>query len=293
MSVFREMSSSRDKQRTLKKEVTLSGTGLFTGTKVEMRFIPAPEDSGIVFRRSDIPGSPICPALAEYVIDTPRCTILGKDLCTIQCVEHVLAALSGYGIDNLIIELNGPEVPIGDGSAMPFVEMIEEAGIVFQKAKKTWYRLSAPIYWTQGDVHLVALPYDEFRISYTLNYPNSKLLRSQFYTFAYNEERFKREIAKCRTFSLYEEIVPLIEKSQIKGGSLENALVIKDDAILNPEGAYFPDEMARHKILDLIGDLSLTGMRFHAHVIAVRSGHLSNTALAKEVINHIQSEALV
>ena len=285
MSLFREMSTSKDKQRTLKQEVSLAGTGLFTGSKVHMRFCPAPVNSGIQFKRTDLDGHPTCPAHVDYVIDTPRCTIIGKDECTIQSVEHVLAALAGYGIDNLLIELHGPEVPIGDGSAIPFIEMIEEAGICYQSAKKHHYQVTTPIFWTHGDVHLVALPYDEFRISYTLNYPSSKLLRSQFYTFVHNEESFKKEIAMCRTFSLYEEIVPLIEKSQIKGGSLENALVIKGDAILNPEGAHFPDEMARHKVLDLMGDLSLTGILLEAHVIALRSGHRSNTAFAKEIVN--------
>lgn len=288
MSFFREMSSSRDKQRTLKKESSMSGTGLFTGSKVHMRFCPAPENTGIVFKRTDLSGAPTCPAFVDHVIDTPRCTILGNGACTIQSVEHVLAAIAGYGIDNLIIELHGPEIPIGDGSAVPFIQMIEDAGIAFLSSKKKWHRITSPIYWTQGDVHLVALPYDGFRVSYTLNYPNSKLLRSQFYTFIQSEEAFKKEIAKCRTFSLYEEIVPLIEKSQIKGGSLENALVIKDDAILNPEGAYFYDEMARHKVLDLIGDLSLTGMLINAHVIALRSGHASNAAFAKEIVNYFK-----
>lgn len=290
MSLFREMSSSQGKQRTLKQEVSLAGTGLFTGSKVHMRFCPAPENTGIVFKRTDLEGHPTCPALAHYVIDTPRCTIIGKGKCKIQSVEHVLAAIAGYGIDNLYIELHGPEVPIGDGSAVPFIDMIEKAGISFQSAKKQWHRITAPIFWTSGDVHLVALPYHEFRISYTLNYPNSKLLRSQFYTFAYNEQEFKEEIAPCRTFSLYEEIVPLIEKSQIKGGSLENALVIKGDAVLNPEGLHFPDEMARHKILDMIGDLSLTGMLIQAHIIALRSGHRSNTAFAKEILNALSAE---
>ena len=180
VSFFREMSSSRDKQRTLKKESSMSGTGLFTGSKVHMRFCPAPENTGIVFKRTDLSGAPTCPAYVDHVIDTPRCTILGKGECTIQSVEHVLAAIAGYGIDNLIIELHGPEVPIGDGSAVPFIQMIEEAGIAYLNAKKKWHRITSPIYWTQGDVHLVALPYDEFRVSYTLNYPNSNLLRSQF-----------------------------------------------------------------------------------------------------------------
>ncbi len=289
-SKSKKASSLGKNQRTLAKPIRMSGLGLFTGHKVDITFRPAVENTGIRFQRIDLKERPILPAHVQYVKGTPRCTVLGKDYVSVQTVEHVLAALKAYEIDNLLIEINGPEVPIGDGSAMPFVELIEEAGVSYQKGSKEFYHLKSPVYWSQGDVHLVALPSDEFRISYTLNYPNSEILKAQFYTLNVCEEDFKNEIASCRTFSLYEETVPLIEKGLIKGGSLDNAVLIKGGVILNPEGLRFPEEMARHKILDLIGDLSLVGFSFFAHVIAIRSGHFSNTAFSKELFNHIMME---
>ncbi|MCH9630515.1 MAG: UDP-3-O-acyl-N-acetylglucosamine deacetylase [Chlamydiia bacterium] len=278
-------------QKTLAKAATISGLGLFTGKKVQMTLRPAEENTGIRFQRVDLEGKPILPAQVQFVRGTPRCTVLGKDEVFVQTVEHVLAALSAYEIDNLLIEIDGPEIPICDGSAQPFVDLIEEVGFGYQKGSKKVYHLTSPVFWSQGDVHIVALPSDEFRISYTLNYPNSALLRAQFHTISMSEENFKMEIAPCRTFSLYEETVPLIEQGLIKGGSLENAVIIKGDAILNPEGLRFPDEMVRHKILDLIGDLSLVGYSFFGHVIAIRSGHFSNTAFSKELLNHIMMES--
>ncbi len=290
MSPLGELSSSKKKQRTLKNPVSISGIGLFTGLKTTMTLKPADEDTGILFRRIDLPDSPIIPATIEYVKGTPRCTILGVDGVYIQTVEHILSVLNAYEIDNLYIELDGIEVPSCDGSALPFVESIEESGISYQNATKEVLRISAPVFWSKGEVQLVALPSDEFRVSYTLNYPNSNLLKSQFYTLIVNEENYKKEIAPARTFSLYEEIGPMIEEGRIKGGSLENAVIIKGDAILNPEGIRFPDEMVRHKILDLIGDLSLVGKHFLAHIIAIRSGHFSNTSFAKEIVNNIMME---
>ena len=287
---YSKVSSLKNNQRTLLKSASVSGIGLFTGQKVEMVLRPAKENSGISFQRVDLPGKPILPAKVEFVKGTPRCTILGKGDVFIQTVEHVLAALKAYQIDNILIEINGSEVPIGDGSAMPFVDLIEKAGISYLKSSKKIYRVESPVFWSQGDVHLVALPSDDFRVSYTLNYPNSDILRAQFHTEIISEENFKKELAPCRTFSLYEETVPLIERGLIKGGSLENAVIIKGDAILNPEGLRFPDEMVRHKILDLLGDLSLVGFSFFAHIIAIRSGHFSNTEFAKELANHIMME---
>lgn len=284
------MSTSKRNQRTLAKPVSLSGIGLFTGKKVTVRLLPQEEDKGICFRRVDIPDSPLLPARAECVRGTPRCTIIGTNGTSIQTVEHILSALKGCEIDNVIVEVDGPEIPIIDGSSMAFVEMIEESGVAFQKASKHVIRLSTPVFWSKGGVQLVAIPCDEFRISYTLNYPDSNFLRSQFYSLIVTEESYKKEIAPCRTFSLYEETVPLIEQGLIKGGSLENAVVIKGETVLNPEGLRFPDEMVRHKILDIIGDLSLVGFPFLAHIIAIRSGHFSNTAFAKELINHFMME---
>lgn len=283
MTEAHELSTSREKQKTLARSVSISGIGLFTGTKSTLTMRPAPEDTGIYVQRTDLMQKPLLKASVECVHGTPRCTILGNKFVSVQTVEHVLAALRAYEIDNLVIEIDGPEVPSCDGSAAPFVEMIESAGVRIQDKTKFVRRLYEPVFWSKGDVHLVALPADEFRISYTLSYPNSSMLKAQFYSFLVSDTGFKEEIAPARTFALYEEIVPLIEKGQIKGGNLENAVIIKDDAVLNPDGVRFPDEMARHKVLDLMGDLSLVGVPFLAHVIAIRSGHFSNTALAREL----------
>jgi len=270
--------------------MSLSGIGLFTGTKSEIRLRPAAEGTGIVFQRMDLPGKPLLPALVDYVRETPRCTILGTENVQVQTVEHILSALKAFDIDNLIIEIDGPEVPSCDGSSMPFVDLIEKSGIISQNKTKKIHHLETPIFWSKGGVHLVALPSEEFRISYTLNYPNSELLKSQFYTVHINEDIYREEIAPARTFSLYEEVVPLIEKGNIKGGRLDNAVIIKGDKILNPEGVRYQDEMVRHKILDLLGDLSLVGQSFIAHVIAIRSGHFSNTSFAKELVNNFSKE---
>ncbi|MBS0603752.1 MAG: UDP-3-O-[3-hydroxymyristoyl] N-acetylglucosamine deacetylase [Verrucomicrobia bacterium] len=279
----------KKKQRTLQRIVSAAGVGLFSGEKVSIRLCPTGENTGIVFQRIDLPHRPILPARSEYVQGTPRCTIIGNGKETVQTVEHLLAAVRAYGIDNILIEISGSEVPIFDGSSRHFVEMIEEAGICELDAEQDVYRLKTPIFWSQGDIHLIALPSEEYRISYTLHYPHSKTIGTQFYTFALDEERFKNEIASCRTFSIYEEIAPMIEKGLVKGGSLDNAVIIKGDEVINPGGLRFPDEMARHKVLDLIGDLSLVPP-FLAHVVAVRSGHASNNAFAKQLLNHIKME---
>ncbi len=282
--------TSRRNQRTIKNEVSLAGAGLFTGIKSEVTLCPADEGSGIIFQRTDLPNKPKMPALAEHVQATPRCTILGSSNFRIQTVEHILSAVKAYEIDNLLIKVQGPEVPICDGSALPFVELIEKSGLVTQSKTKKILHIESPIFWSKGEVQLVALPSDELRISYTLSYPNSKLLKSQFFTTYIDQETFKSEIAPARTFSLYEEVVPLIEKGNIKGGRLDNAVIIKGDSILNPEGVRYNDEMVRHKILDLIGDLCLVGTTFTCHIIAIRSGHFSNTSFAKELVSIFSME---
>lgn len=270
-------------QKTLQNDAVAAGEGLFTGEKVSIRICPAPPNTGIVFDRVDLPEKPSIPAHLDFVRETPRCTSLANQKGSVMMVEHLLSALYSYGIDNARIEVDGPEIPAGDGSALTFVNILEKAGIAQQEEQRRFIRISQPIFWSEGDIHLVALPSSEFHVSYTLHYPHSALLKSQYYSLSLKPERYREEIAMCRTFSLYEEIIPYIEKGIIKGGGLQNALVIRDDQILNPEGARFPDEMVRHKILDLIGDLSLVGFRIIAHVIAVRSGHSSNVAFAKMI----------
>jgi UDP-3-O-[3-hydroxymyristoyl] N-acetylglucosamine deacetylase len=269
---------------TLKNEISFSGTGLFTGQQVHVRICPANNGEGIVFQRVDLPHRPHISARLGSVQGTNRCTILGDKDVAVYTVEHLLSALKAFGIDNALIEISGPEVPIFDGSAKVFCELIEKAGTVQTGSERPLVKLTSPVFWSQGEVHLVALPADEYRISYTLHYPHSSFLRSQFYSTVINEEVFKAEIAPCRTFCLYEEVAVMIEKGLLKGGGLDNGVIIKDNQVMNPEGLRFSDEMVRHKILDMVGDLSLIPFPFLAHIIAIRAGHASNLAFAKELL---------
>jgi UDP-3-O-[3-hydroxymyristoyl] N-acetylglucosamine deacetylase len=278
------------KQRTLKREASFAGIGIHTGKLVNMRFCPAKEGTGIIFKRVDLPGAPVIPATVEYVLDTSRSTTVGIKGMAIHTVEHVLAAVRAYSIDNLCIEIAGIEPPVANGSSDVFVEMIEASGVVEQEHTIPVVKIKQPVYFSEGDIHMVALPYDGYRISYTLNYPESPVLRSQFFSLDVDKESFKREIAPCRTFSKYEEVSALMDRGLIKGGSLANAVIIKNDVIFSKEGLFFPDEMVRHKILDMIGDLSLVGFDFHAHIIAIRAGHSSNYALSKKLYNYITME---
>lgn len=275
-------------QKTCKREASISGVGLFTGEPSVMKLIPAPAGHGIVFYRTDLPDHPQIPARLQFVRDTLRSTRLATKTASLALVEHLLSALYACEIDNARIEVEGPEVPIGDGSAKQFVELIEQAGIETLDQPRDYFVVEQPLFWSDKETHLIALPSSEFRISYTLHYPQSKLIRSQYYSFDVHREGYKTEIAPCRTFSIYEEIAPLIEQGLIKGGALNNALIIQNDQIVNPEGARFPDEMVRHKVLDLIGDLSLIGRFLKAHIIAVRSGHASNIAFANTLLKRGQ-----
>lgn len=285
------MSKTHRFQHTIGKEVSYSGIGLHTGQDVQMRFCPAPAGSGISFKRVDLPGAPLIPAAVEYVVDTNRSTTLGIGDVKVHTVEHVLSALHAFGVDNLVIELDAMEPPVANGSAEQFVAMLDEAGILEQTDEASLITLKAPVYFSHEDVHLVALPYPSFRISYTLHYPDSQVLNAQYQSFELSSSIYREEIAPCRTFSLYGEVAALIDRGLIKGGSLSNAVVIKDDVVLSKEGLRFSDEMVRHKILDLIGDLSLIGFSLQAHIIAIRSGHFANVAFAKELLTHISQES--
>lgn len=271
------------RQKTLAKAVEFSGIGLFSGEFSHVRILPHPEDTGIVFQRMDLPNKPLIPALLPYVSETPRCTCLSKDGASVRMVEHLLSALFGLGIDNALIEIQGPEVLASDGSAVEFVQKIEQAGLQVQNKAKKIIRIEKPIFWSEGTTHLIALPADEFRVSYTLHYPHSSAIGSQYYSIPVNPETYRTEIAECRTFCLYEEIAPLIVKGLFKGASLEQGILIQGDRILNPEGMRCSGEMVRHKILDLIGDMALLGGPVLGHVVAVRSGHAANIAFSKRL----------
>lgn len=277
-------------QNTIKHPAAFSGIGIHTGKVVNLRFCPAEEGAGIVFKRVDLPGAPVIPATLEYVCDTSRSTTIGVADVRIHTVEHVLAAVRAFEIDNLVIEISSIEPPVGNGSSDVFVEMIEKSGIAEQKAKTPVVKILKPVYWSEGDIHIVALPYDGYKISYTLNYPHSKVLKSQYYSLDITRDSFVRELSPCRTFSEYGEVTALMDRGLIKGGSLDNAVIIKDDAIFSKGGLFFPDEMVRHKILDMVGDLTLVGFDFQAHVISIRSGHQSNVEFAKKILKSITME---
>lgn len=270
-------------QKSVKKKVSAQGIGLFTGKKGEISLCPAPPNHGIVFQRVDLPGKPRIPALLDYIQAMTRCTALAQKGCLIQTVEHLLAALYGCGVDNLLVEVSGNEVPVFDGSAAHFVDLIQEAGVEEFSEEKAIGTLEVPQFFSQEDVQLIALPDEHFRVSYALHYPQAEMLCSQFYSAVITEEHFIREIAPCRTFSVYEEVEPFIKAGLIKGGSLDNAVVIKENKVINPEGTRFRDEMVRHKILDLLGDFSILGCSLKMHIIAIRSGHASNIAFAKSL----------
>lgn len=271
------------RQKTIRKSEQFDGIGIHTGEEVSLRFVPAKSGQGVFFRRVDLPGHPEIPAAIEYVVDTSRGTTLGIGNVKIHTVEHVLAALRAYDIDNVCIELSGIEPPAGNGSSDVFVSMIEQAGVDELEAVQPIAYLDTPVWFSQNDIHLVALPSEIYRLSYTLHYPKAEAIGTQYYSFVLSDQRFKEEIAPCRTFSLYQELKYLMEKGLIRGGSLENAVVVNDGAIISRNGLFFPDEAVRHKLLDLIGDLSLVRIPFCAHVIALQSGHASNCAFAKKL----------
>ncbi len=277
-------------QNTLKNEAFFSGIGIHTGRVVSIRFVPAPIGTGVVFKRVDLPSQPIIPATLEYVCDTSRSTTIGVADVRIHTVEHVLAAIRAAEIDNLTIEISSIEPPIGSGSSDVFTQMIEDAKVEAQGAVTPVVKVKQPVYWSEDGISVVAIPYDGYRISYTLNYPDSKVLQSQYQSFEINQEVFKKEIAPCRTFSEYKEVSTLMDRGLIKGGSLDNAVIIDDHVIFSKNGLFFPDEMVRHKILDMVGDLSLIGFHFHAHVISIRSGHKSNFQFAQKLYKSLMLE---
>lgn len=277
------MAATPELQHTLAKSAALSGTSLHTGEKVTLKLQPAATDAGIKFKRKDLADEPTIDAKIENLKTVERSTTIGESSVRVHTVEHVLSALAAMGVDNAIIEMDANEPPIGDGSAQPFVELIKKAGVIPQEMPRKFFEVREPVHVESktGSI-LVLLPDDKFRISCTQAGPNGRF--TQFFSTEISPAIFEREIAPARTFVYYEDVQPLMEKNLIKGGSLENAVVVRGEAVLSKEPLRFPDEFARHKILDIIGDLALVGQRIHGHVIAVKPGHGINAELARAVM---------
>ena len=269
------------KQRTIAEPASYSGVGLHTGSLTTVTFKPAPPDSGIVFVRTDLDDRPVIPANVDHVVDVSRGTTIGIGGAKVHTIEHAMAAFVGTGIDNVIVEVDADEIPNGDGSAMPALNTILRAGVVEQDRDKMYITVDHPVYYRKDDVTLSILPSDELRVTLTIAYDH-KAIGTQYASFVINEDTFRNEIAPARTFCFLREVKMLQEAGLIQGGSLESAVVIGDDGILNDE-LHFPDEFVRHKILDLLGDTYLLGRPLKGHIIGVKCGHEKNVMFSKQI----------
>lgn len=305
-----------DKQRTIKQAVSVTGKGLHTGAPVTLTFNPAPENHWYKFQRTDLEGQPVIDADADLVVDTSRGTTLEKNGARVHTTEHVLAALVGLGIDNCLIQVNGPEMPIMDGSSWKFIEALEAAEIVEQDAERDYFELTENLTYEDPvkKVEMLAVPQETYRCTVMVDY-NSDVLGTQ-HAGIYEISQFKTEIAKCRTFVFLHELEALLQHNLIKGGDLDNAIVlvdrelpkekldhlrkvfnkehveVKGKGVLNNTALHFYNEPARHKLLDIIGDLALVGKPLKIHVLAARPGHAGNVAFAKKIKEAIKKQRI-
>lgn len=295
------------KQRTIKKSVTISGVGLHTGVQTTVTFLPAKPNHGIKFQRVDLPGAPVIDADCDRVVDVSRGTTIEQSGARVSTIEHTLAALVGLEIDNVLIQIDGPEAPIMDGSSIQFVQALKEAGTEEQNALRDFFEVQDSIFYRESARHveIAALPLDDYRVTVMIDY-NSPVLGSQHASIT-NIQQFEKEIASCRTFCFLHELEMLYKNNLIKGGDLNNAIVIVDrvvepgeldniarmlnkptvevkkEGILNNVELRYNNEPARHKLLDIIGDLALAGRPLKAQILAARPGHAANVAFAKKL----------
>ena len=279
-----------NQQRTIRRSTSCAGIGLHSGSKVTLSLKPAPANFGIRFRRADLNGFEV-PATVGHIGGINYATGLARDAVRIDTVEHLLAALVSLGIDNAIVELNSPEVPIMDGSAAPFIYLIQEAGVKTLAAPRRYIKVLRPMSLSRGDKRIALYPSDHFKVTYSIAYDHP-LLREQSRTLRLSEAVFVDEIAPARTFTFLKEVEQLRQHGLALGGSLENAIVIGETGILN-NALRFADEFVRHKILDAIGDLALLGHPVVGHLVAHRGGHGLHTAFAAQVMAETDAWTLV
>jgi UDP-3-O-[3-hydroxymyristoyl] N-acetylglucosamine deacetylase len=277
-------------QRTLRRPVSCKGIGLHSGNKVTLSLKPAAADYGIRFQRTDLGGLEI-PATVTHLGGIQYQTGLTREAVSVETVEHLLAALTALGIDNVVVELNHPEVPIMDGSSAPFVYLINEAGVKRLQAPRRYLKVLRPIALSQGDKRIALYPSDHFKVTYSISFDHP-LLRHQSRTMRITEESFVEEIAPARTFGFLKEVEMLRQRGLALGGSLDNAIVLGETGVLN-NALRFEDEFVRHKILDVIGDLSLVGHPVVGHLVAHRGGHALHTAFAAKILEETDAWRIV
>jgi len=271
-------------QRTLKNTITCNGTGLHTGKPVTLTFGPAPVGTGIVFIRTDLDNAKIKAVVANSIASS-YATIIGHHGVFVKTVEHLLAAFAGLNIDNVYVGINADEVPIMDGSARPFVRLIADAGIQTQEAIQPTLKVIKPIFMREGNKQIAIWPADSTSISYFIDF-NHPMLKEQSLQYEPSEEVFLREISDARTFGFLNDVKTLQANGLAKGASLDNAVALNEDSVVNKDGLRYKDEFVRHKILDLLGDLFLAGMPIIGHIVAHKSGHSLNVQMASKLLNH-------
>ncbi len=277
-------------QTTIKKSVELVGIGLHKGSPVRLILEPLESNSGIVFYRSDVDVS--IPLIPENVVDTKMATVIGKDGHVISTIEHMLSAVYAYGIDNLRVIVDADEVPVMDGSSASFCMLLDEAGIAEQDVPKKVMRIKKEIEVREGDKYVKLSPSPDLKYDFTIKFPHP-VIQNQEYVLEFTKESYKNEIARARTFGFLHEVQYLRSKGLALGGSLENAIVLDEKKILNPEGLRFPDEFVRHKILDAIGDMSLIGMNFIGNYEAMAGSHDLNHKLTVELLKDADNYEVV
>jgi UDP-3-O-[3-hydroxymyristoyl] N-acetylglucosamine deacetylase len=279
-----------DVQRSLRRPVSCVGIGLHSGAKVRLSLKPAPADFGIRFRRTDL-GNHEIPATVQHLAGIQLATGLTRNEVSVETVEHLLAALVSLRVDNVLVELNSPEVPIMDGSAAPFVYLVQEAGIKVLQARRKYLKIARPIAISRGDKRIALYPSDHFKVTYSISYDHP-LLRHQTRTLQITEESFIDQVAPARTFTFLKDVEMLRQNGLALGGSLENAIVLGESGVLN-NALRFEDEFVRHKILDAVGDLALVGYPVIGHLVAHRAGHALHTEFAARILEQTGAWRLV
>jgi UDP-3-O-[3-hydroxymyristoyl] N-acetylglucosamine deacetylase len=280
------------RQHTINKEVWCRGVGLHSGARVSMKLKPAPINSGLQFCRTDMADRPVIVAGHQRVVDTLFATTIGFDGVVVSTVEHLLAAFLGFGVDNVLVELDGPEVPIFDGSAATYLKLLSRAGLREQPAPRQYLRVERTIQVKEGDAFIKVSPADCFRVHYLIDFSHPLVGRQEF-SWCFNETSFAREIARARTFGFFKDVQKLQNMGLARGGSLDNAIVFDERGILNNDGFRYNNECVRHKILDFIGDLALAGMPLLGHFQAYKAGHALHNRFLRQLITSPETYAIL